>query len=391
MHIRRLLSDLFEDYVHELRNIGAAYDETQLADRINPFLTLKFFDLLPEEYHHLIKSLKSYSVPCWYSESGSKMAIIACFPHWEVVEELLQIPQLNLPGCWEDLVNFGNVWNNRSWNYLPRSEKIVEDRPLLMGILNVTPDSFSDGGKFYDPEIAFRHAMEMEAAGADIIDIGAESTRPGAQAVDVTEEWHRLQPVFQKLKKHIKISISIDTYKSEIASRALAEGADIVNDISGLRFDKKMAEVVARADCPVILMHIKGTPRDMQKNPYYENLMEELFTFFLEQIGYARESGIEKIILDPGIGFGKRYEDNFEIIRRLEEFRVLGFPLLVGPSRKSFIGRSLDVEVEDRLMGTAAAVALTIQNGANIVRVHDVREMKQVVQISQAIKSEKNF
>jgi dihydropteroate synthase len=233
--------------------------------------------------------------------------------------------------------------------------------------------------------------MEMEAAGADIIDIGAESTRPGAQAVDVTEEWHRLQPVFQKLKKHIKISISIDTYKSEIASRALAEGADIVNDISGLRFDKKMAEVVARADCPAILMHIKGTPRDMQKNPYYENLMEELFTFFLEQIGYARESGIEKIILDPGIGFGKRYEDNFEIIRRLEEFRVLGFPLLVGPSRKSFIGRSLDVEVEDRLMGTAAAVALTIQNGANIVRVHDVREMKQVVQISQAIKSEKNF
>jgi dihydropteroate synthase len=391
MFIRRILSDLFEDYVHELQSIGAAYDKAQLADRINPFLTLKIFDLSPDEYHHFVKSLKNNRILGWYSQSDSKMAIIASFPNWEAVKDILQVSQLKLPHYWEDFVNFRYGWTKRSWNYLPRNKKVVKNSPLLMGILNVTPDSFSDGGKFYQPEIAFRHAMEMEAAGADIIDIGAESTRPGAQAVDLKEEWSRLQPVFQKLQKHIKIPISIDTYKSEIASRAMAEGAEIVNDISGLSFDKKMAEVVAKKECPVIMMHIKGTPRNMQKNPSYENLMEELFTFFIKRIEYAKKSGVRKIILDPGIGFGKRYEDNFEIIRRLAEFRTLGFPLLVGPSRKSFIGKTLDIEVEDRLMGTAAAVALTIQNGADIVRVHDIREMKQVAQISQAIKSKKNF
>ncbi|MBN2365168.1 MAG: dihydropteroate synthase [Calditrichaeota bacterium] len=265
------------------------------------------------------------------------------------------------------------------------------DAPLLMGILNITPDSFSDGGLFLRPEEAIDHAREMQEAGADIIDIGAESTRPGAVPVGQEEEWQRLFPVLQELKRQLDIPVSVDTYKAEIARRALEEGADIINDISGLRRDEAMAETVARHHCPLILMHMQGTPRDMQENPSYENLMEEIHLFFQERIEFAGKSGIEQLIIDPGLGFGKRYGDNYELLRRLRELRVFGYPLMVGPSRKSFIGKALGADADQRLMGTAAAVVMAVANGASILRVHDVPEMKQTLRIVQKIRQGKNF
>ena len=260
-----------------------------------------------------------------------------------------------------------------------------------MGILNVTPDSFSDGGHFFDRDRAYDHALAMQEEGADIIDIGAESTRPGSDPVNLSDEWNRLYPVLKRLRKGLKIPISIDTYKSEIASRSLKEGAQIINDISGLTFDPQMADLVAETGCPIILMHMKGTPRNMQVNPHYNNLMEEIVTFFQQRIQFARSAGIRQIIIDPGIGFGKRLEDNFEIIRRLAELKIYGLPILLGPSRKSFIGKILDAEVNDRGWGTAAAVALAINNGTKIVRIHDVQEMKQVLVVVKYIMNSKNF
>ncbi|NOX37231.1 MAG: dihydropteroate synthase [Calditrichaeota bacterium] len=254
-----------------------------------------------------------------------------------------------------------------------------------MGVLNVTPDSFSDGGKFFEPEAAYRRAMEMREQGAEWIDIGGESTRPGSDPVPLEEEWQRLAPVLNRLNKQEDIVISVDTYKSEIARRALEHGAHVVNDISGLTFDPQMREVVASHNVPVILMHIKGTPRDMQKNPTYTNLMDEVYAFLEQQVTDARSGGVHQIIVDPGIGFGKRWEDNYELIRRLEEFRGLGWPILIGPSRKSFIGRLLDLPPEQRVVGTMASVAAAYHRGARIFRVHDVEETRQTLQILEGV------
>jgi len=260
-----------------------------------------------------------------------------------------------------------------------------------MGILNVTPDSFSDGGRYLKPADALAQAEKMAEEGADIIDIGGESTRPFAQPVSVEEEIKRVIPVIRMVRKKIKIPISIDTYKSEVARAALEEGADIINDISALRMDSRMGALVASRKVPVVLMHMQGTPRDMQKNPRYRNVISDIRDFLRERIERAREYGIkeERIIIDPGIGFGKTVRHNLQIIRNLKEFKKLGRPLLVGPSRKSFIGKILNLEVRDRLEGTAAAVALCVWNGADIIRVHDVREMKRVSDITWAIKEEK--
>jgi dihydropteroate synthase len=263
-------------------------------------------------------------------------------------------------------------------------------KTLLMGILNVTPDSFSDGGTYYDIEKAVRHAHDMVHDGADIIDIGGESTRPGSEAVSLEEELGRVIPVIEKLSGTIPVPLSIDTYKSEIAQKALDAGATVVNDISGLRFDPDMAKVVANNQVPVIVMHIKGTPKDMQANPVYGNLIEEIIEYLEESSGIAEEAGVspDKIIIDPGIGFGKTFEDNLEIIQRVSEFERLGKPILIGPSRKAFIGKILgDAPPMERVEGTAAAIAVSIMNGANIIRVHDVKEMSRVAAVVDAIKS----
>jgi dihydropteroate synthase len=256
-----------------------------------------------------------------------------------------------------------------------------------MGILNVTPDSFSDGGKFADRKIARDHALQMIDEGADMIDIGGESSRPGAEPVSMDEELNRTIPVIEAIRQKADCLISIDTYKPTVAKAALDAGADMVNDISGFTFDNGMAPLVAKRNVPVILMHIKGIPRDMQKDPHYDNLMREIRQFFKNQVASAKAKGVsdEMIILDPGIGFGKRLEDNFEIIRELRQICAMGYPVLLGPSRKSFIGTVLDIPVEERLEGTLASITAGIINGAKMVRVHDVKETRRAVTITEKI------
>lgn len=262
-------------------------------------------------------------------------------------------------------------------------------RTHIMGVLNVTPDSFSDGGKFLNKEVACEHALKMVEEGADIIDIGGRSTRPGSKEISEQEELNRVIPVIDNLSSKISVPISIDTYRAKIAEEALKAGASIVNDISGLYFDSKMAKVVSESQVPLIVMHIKGTPEDMQKNPKYDDLILEIMTYLRKSIAKAKEFNIseDKIIIDPGIGFGKNVSHNLEIIKRLKEFKILGKPILIGTSRKSFIGSILNLLPQERLEGTIASVIVSIYNGAHIVRIHDVKEIKRAVKIADAIKS----
>ena len=266
-------------------------------------------------------------------------------------------------------------------------ELLNEERTLIMGILNITPDSFSDGGEFLSPETAAARALQMVEEGADILDIGGESSRPGAEPVSAEKEMARLIPVLEELVPQISVPISIDTCKAEVAEACLKRGASIVNDISALRFDESMAAVAEKCKAQVVLMHMKGTPRDMQCAPDYGDVTAEINTFFEERIEYATSSGIERsrLILDPGIGFGKSPVHNFTILRDLRRFSDLGLPLMVGPSRKSFIGMTLDLPESERLEGTSASVTAAVLNGADIVRVHDVKEMKRVVTIADSI------
>jgi dihydropteroate synthase len=266
------------------------------------------------------------------------------------------------------------------------TEHDLSSRTHIVGVLNVTPDSFSDGGRFFVESAAIEHAMRLAEEGADIIDIGGESTRPGSDSVPVDEELRRVIPVIEALVAKTKIPISIDTYKSTVAKRALEAGATIVNDISGLTSDPEMVDVAANHDASVIIMHMKGTPKTMQVDPEYDDVVEEVKTFLQEQVRVALDHGISQIIIDPGIGFGKKLEHNLEIFGRLEELAEIGYPLMVGPSRKSFIGTILNLPVDSRLEGTAAAVAASILKGANLVRVHDVQAMKRVAQVVDAIK-----
>ena len=263
-------------------------------------------------------------------------------------------------------------------------------RPLIMGVLNVTPDSFSDSGYFMAFPDAVEHALRMEQEEADIIDIGGESTRPGAELVSAEEEMERVIPVIQKLREQTDIPISIDTYKAVTAEAALEAGADMVNDISALRSDPEMAELIATKKVPLALMHMLGTPRDMQKNPRYDNCVEEIAQFFRERVDFCIKNGIDKskLILDPGIGFGKRLCDNLEILSGLRSFKQFALPLLVGVSRKSFIGmlHAVDSPSDQRLGGSLAAAVAAVINGADIVRVHDVAETVEALKVIQAIR-----
>ncbi|MBC7328031.1 dihydropteroate synthase [bacterium] len=270
----------------------------------------------------------------------------------------------------------------------PRHPLLIKGKPLIMGILNLTPDSFYDGGRYVGDDSAIRRAEEMLEEGVDIIDIGGESTRPGAEPISVEEELKRVLPVIKKLVNRVNVPLSIDTYKSEVARIAISEGVEMVNDISALRFDERMVEVVRDYKVPVVLMHMKGTPKDMQMNPYYDDVIGEIYDFFQQRVRWAVEKGVGKnsIVVDPGIGFGKRVVDNLEIVKRLSEFKSLGLPILIGPSRKSFIGAILGgLPPEERLEGTAAVVAIAVLNGVNIIRVHDVKAMKRVVEVATAI------
>jgi len=275
--------------------------------------------------------------------------------------------------------------NPRHWRC--REHVLALNRTLIMGIVNVTPDSFSDGGRFVEAEQAVAHGLQLIEEGADIVDIGGESTRPGSTPISVREELDRILPVIRQLGRQNRALVSVDTYKAEVAQQALAAGACIVNDISGLTFDDGMAAVIAATGAGLVLMHIKGTPRDMQRAPSYEDVIAEISGFFSRQKQKALAAGVaaDQIVVDPGIGFGKRLQDNLRILAELSR---LGqeTPVLVGPSRKSFIGTILNLPAHERLEGTAAAVTAAILNGAAAVRVHDVRAMKRVAAIADAIR-----
>lgn len=256
-----------------------------------------------------------------------------------------------------------------------------------MGIINVTPDSFSDGGLYFNKEKAVDRGLELAEEGANIIDIGGESTRPGSDFISTEEELMRTVPVISALRKKTDVLISVDTTKSEVAEAALGEGADIINDISSFRFDPKMLSLAAQKDIPVILMHMKGTPKNMQLNPFYEDLLAEIRGFLEERIATAQAYGIkkEKIIIDPGIGFGKSHKDNLTLIKSLKFLEPIDRPILIGISRKSFIGKILSLPPQERTEGTIASAVLSIINGAHILRVHDVEAVKRAVLVTEAI------
>jgi dihydropteroate synthase len=266
------------------------------------------------------------------------------------------------------------------------------ERTLVMGVLNITPDSFSDGGRFFDPRRAVEHALAMERDGADLLDIGAESTRPGSHGISAAEELRRLLPVLEALGRRLKIPISIDTQKSAVAEMALGAGAQIINDVSGLRSDPRLAQVAVKAKAPLILMHMRGMPRSMQKGPFARAVLTDVMTGLRRSVAIATNAGVGKsqIIIDPGIGFGKSFSQNYELLAKLPALAKLGFPMVVGASRKGFLGETLarngkPAPTNERLWGTAAAVAATILNGAHIVRIHDVAEMVQIARVTDQI------
>jgi dihydropteroate synthase len=263
-------------------------------------------------------------------------------------------------------------------------------RTLVMGVLNVTPDSFSDGGQFFRDDRAIARAHAIEDSGADILDIGSESTRPGSTGTSVDEEIRRIEPLLQKLAARIKIPISIDTRKARVAELAVKAGAQIVNDVSGLRFDPDMAGTVARLGVPVILMHMRGEPETMQKLHFARNALRDVTRGLRSSIAFARAAGIKRsqIIVDPGIGFGKSFEQNFELIAGLPELAKLGYPLMIGTSRKGFLGHALGgKKSNERLFATASTVTASILAGAHIIRVHDVKEMAEVAHTTDALAS----
>jgi dihydropteroate synthase len=270
---------------------------------------------------------------------------------------------------------------------------ILGECTLVMGILNVTPDSFSDGGAYLDSEEAIARALQLEREGADIVDIGGESTRPGAAPVSAEEELRRILPVIQQLRGRLRIPMSVDTSRASVAAAALSAGAEMINDVSGLRNDPRLGEIARRARVPMILMHMRGTPTTMQQGPFAKEVIRDVMSSLRDSIARARRASLAKsqLLVDPGIGFGKSHKQNFEILARLSEFARLGCPIVVGTSRKAFLGKALakpgeaPAPPEERLLGTAATVTASILGGAHIVRVHDVAEMARVACVADAI------
>lgn len=287
---------------------------------------------------------------------------------------------------------FGNIRNYDQKYFKIDSLIYPLTNSYVMGILNVTPDSFSDGGKYFNTDDAVRHAIEMIDEGADFIDIGGESTRPGSEKVETDEELRRVIPVIEKLiSKRPGAIISIDTTKSAVAKEALNSGAKIVNDISGGTFDKNILNVVSEFKAAMVIMHIKGTPKVMQNNPFYEDVVSEVYDFLSEKAEEAEKYGIKNLFIDPGIGFGKRVEDNFELVKRLNEFKSIGYPILIGMSRKSFLGKTLGNNIDERENATTVAETIAVNNGARIVRTHNVKNAAEAKKIINFVNNPEKF
>lgn len=314
--------------------------------------------------------------------------------HRDVITGKIQNSSVVISGTKKEFKYISDSLKNQPFQLGDISNKILElvsfldkrNHTKIIGVLNITPDSFSDGGLYLRPEDAIKRIEEMIGEGAEIIDIGGESSRPGAEPIGEEEELKRVIPVIDAIKKK-KVRFSIDTYRSKVAQEALKRGAEFVNDISGMRFDKNMVKVVSDYNARVIIMHMKGTPKNMQRNPGYEDVIDEIMNFFAERIVFCEKNGLkrENIILDPGIGFGKRLEDNLKILKNLIEFRSFGTPVMIGASRKSFIKGITGAPVDERLAGSLAAVSEAFLQGIDYVRVHDVKETKQYLDVISAI------
>lgn len=320
-----------------------------------------------------------------HSVEKTDILICATLAQFEKLVEKLRQHQFGLPDLAKEVQAVLTNYDTSSLLMkIGEKEFRFGERTYIMGILNVTPDSFSDGGKYHSPEEATDAAKKMAAEGADIIDIGGLSSRPGSAEITAEEEISRILPVIEKLSKE-NIVISVDTYRSAVAEAALKAGAHLINDISGLHFDPALARVCAKYHVPLVLMHIQGTPQTMQAQPTYQDLIAEIIEYLAESIRLAEKAGVKDVIVDPGFGFGKTKEHNLEILKNLRSFRSLGRPLLIGTSRKSTIGEVLNLPVNNRLMGTSATIAVAILNGVDIIRVHDVAEMTETAKMTDAI------
>jgi dihydropteroate synthase len=310
-----------------------------------------------------------------HSVGESDLILLGTIRQYEKLVSKLKIQPFTCKDIAAEIEEVLENYDRRDFVLKFPKKEVSLDRTLVMGILNVTPDSFSDGGEYFDADAAINHGVEMAKQGADIIDVGGESTRPGSDPVSPEEELKRVRPVVEGLLQKVDVPISIDTRRPSVAREIVGLGAQMVNDVSGLR-DPEMVSTVAELNVPVVVMHMLGTPKTMQEKPEYKDVMGEIIGYLRNQIDSAVTGGIqrENIIIDPGIGFGKTVDHNLEIVRRLGEMRSLGLPIMVGASRKSFIGKILDSEVDDRLEGSLAALVSSVLGGANIVRVHDVKE-----------------
>lgn len=350
--------DVYERYKDEYQIIGDYYSKNLLALEIRN-TTVPF----PEK-------LENVNLPF---KKNNNLIFFGLFTNFKSLlknEFVLKNNELkqSIEACLKNFEDFDSI------NYKIKKRNFVFNKSYIMGILNVTPDSFSDGGHYFDRKAAVVHAIKMIDEGADIIDIGGESTRPGSDPVPEDEELNRVIPVIEKiLSEKPDALISIDTTKHKVADEALKHGASIVNDISGLTFDPETLSVVKEHDASLIIMHIKGTPKNMQKDPVYKNMIEEIYDFLDLQSRKAKEAGIKNIFIDPGIGFGKKISDNFEIIKRLADFKSLGYPIVIGVSRKSFIGKTLNLEVSERDHATALVESAAVMNGAKLIRTHNVK------------------
>ncbi len=328
-------------------------------------------------FSEFIRAEKFYST----EKSNDKFDLLFLTDSLEQISEQFNHPLIRNNSISHEILGaISRYFSTKTYNIGNKSFTFT--KPFLMGILNVTPDSFSDGGKYINYENAVNHALEMIDEGADIIDIGGESTRPGSEPVTAEEELNRVIPVIREiLNKRPDTLLSIDTYKSRVASKALEAGAKIVNDISGFSFDPGIAEVCKHYKATAILMHIRGTPKTMQNNTEYDEVISDIYDFLKIQTDFALKKGIENIIIDPGIGFGKSVKDNFKIIKRLKDFKSLGFPILIGVSRKSFIGKTLNLEINKRDLPTAVVEAVAVFSGARIIRTHNVKNGKQIIKL----------